>query len=295
MVGGRFGAIVGGFLAIALLYFLPVFFLSHVNETDAKVAVLAMSTILLAGALLLTWAWLRFLVRDGYETRAACTHPYEPWSWRRDWAEGEVRASVALLGRLALFFALLGDILAVLLVSFLIDGSKLSEKARQLAAVRYGIAAIVIALAAYILIKAVRWFRATSFMEAAIKLGSVPLYSGIPFPSFIELDPAMRFDGPISVAIGCYETTRICDNRHTDTLWEEELQAVQQGTTIRLEPRAVPDGLPAATIGASSPEVRWSLSVVGSVSGRDLSLSFDLPVFHKGTIVGENAVAASIR
>lgn len=276
------GPIISGAIYVLLLSALPILFLSHISKFQNKAAILAFSTLLLMMAALLGMNWLQYFKSFLYKAKASTKYPDKPWLWRSDWATRKVLSLPGTLGRVGLFFALVGNFFAIVSISFILDDSSLSEKARKLLEIRYGASAILAIIGLYLLWRAgSHWATTRRYTNAALILNSIPLKRRDPFSTQINLDTAMQFSGPATICLLCehVEYHKESGNGHTE-IWRHSQQVIQKGDRLDLTDLIIPHGLPPTSFGENLSDIKWWLSVNGEISGKKVALAFELPMFE---------------
>jgi hypothetical protein len=209
-------------------------------------------------------------------------YPNEPWRWRAEWADGQLRSSGRATAYVAVAFAALWNTIAIP-TGFLV----LPEIARGNYAALVG---LLFPLAgAGLVVWAVRaWLRAARFKGATLVLQRVPVALGGRLRGTIHVDaqvPATE----LRVEVSCVEK-RSGRNRESmeRIVWQNRWTVPRDRCEITPTYSAIPLDLPlpadapatSATDGADA--VEWRLDASAECEGPDLWLRFELPVFAAG-------------
>ncbi|HVS22273.1 MAG TPA: DUF3592 domain-containing protein [Gammaproteobacteria bacterium] len=209
-------------------------------------------------------------------------YPNEPWRWRAEWADGQLRSSGRATAYVAVAFAALWNTIAIP-TGFLV----LPEIARGNYAALVG---LLFPLAgAGLVVWAVRaWLRAARFKGATLVLQRVPVALGGRLRGTIHVDaqvPATE----LRVEVSCVEK-RSGRNRESmeRIVWQNRWTVPRDRCEITPTYSAIPLDLPlpadapatSATDGADT--VEWRLDASAECEGPDLWLRFELPVFAAG-------------
>lgn len=225
------------------------------------------------------------LTKERKEGKLAAERPEEPWTWKEDWAKGEIRDSnLATLMGVGAFAALWN------FISFPIAGLVAPEvfvKGNWLAALAFLFPLIglgLLAWAGYLVLQ----YR--KYGESIFEMASVPGVIGGKLAGVIRTNVHMRPDEGFLVKLSCIQqrTTGSGKNRRTveDVLWEDDSLVTRTLGDNDFSKTSIPVlfGIPydcqPSTTGSCEPKIKWKLSTSAAVPGIDYASTFEVPVFR---------------
>jgi hypothetical protein len=213
-------------------------------------------------------------------------YPNEPWRWRAEWADGNIRSSSRATAHGIAGFAALWNAVAIPTGFFVVPELEKGSYA-ALAGLLFPVAG------AGLVVWAVRaWARAARFKGATLALQRVPVALGGHIRGTIRVDapvPTTEF----RIEVSCIEkhrgrgrgndsTERIAwQNRWT--IPRSRCEITDTYSSIPLD-FPIPADAPAATAAEASDTVEWRLDARAECSGPDMWLRFELPVFATGEL-----------
>ena len=235
-----------------------------------------------AGILALTIVGAR---RKAQEDALQLAQPNEPWLWREDWAEGQVRSSTKSEAWFLWGFAFLWNIICIPLAMFLPE-----ESTGQAQLCRAPRAALPVGGHRTPCRRCPDEHPATQVRQLPLSHGSRPRGPG---RRGVRRGPGSRRDrGPTrgaTIRLSCINQVRSGSGRNSSTtehiLWQEE----QSGILPSSDPRGRGALLPvrfripcdARPTDSTDPDnaILWRLVAQAAVSGVDFTTDFEIPVF----------------
>jgi hypothetical protein len=211
-------------------------------------------------------------------------YPDAPWLWREDWASGQIPSNQSKAALAAWGFAILWNVISwMVTIAFLTDSSQ--SHPRGMFLLIFLFPAIGLAL----LVAAVRTtLVARRFGASVLRLKTLPVVLGGALDGVIELHTTLPKDAPVRTRLSCLRrvTTGSGDDRRTqeNVLWQREnllrpgLPEFRAGHTgIPVFFRVPADQPPVTPSGREG--VLWRVEAEAKISGPDLKLQFEVPVF----------------
>jgi hypothetical protein len=232
------------------------------------------------------------MVMDSSELQA--DRSAEPWTVRKEWAEGRIRgqtgSNALLLGLMALLWnGFMGALLGV------VWGDP--GRVDMLKVIMLFLALGLVLLGAAI-VKAVAWLR---FGSSVLELSTVPGVIGGSLEGHIVTRLARRPSAPVQLSLSCIRRRQSKPSRvsggpggtgrrvRTDVLWQgtrlvapEELEPGPSGLLIPVQ-MFIPHGLESTDVQDSDDEILWELAATVDIPGVDFIASFAVPVFATET------------
>jgi hypothetical protein len=211
-------------------------------------------------------------------------HPNEPWLWRKDWAEGQIRSSskkeMAMTWALAAFIVFI----SIPLVPAVIDEA---GKGGEAALVGLVFPLVGLGLLIWAIRATIRWKR---FGTSVVEMASVPGVIGGPVAGTIQTGLRSLPERGFKVTLRSISrvTRGSGRNRSTDEklLWQEEQRLGKEelfpgylGTAARFS-FVVPVDCEQTDELDSGDGTFWTLQVQADIPGVDYDATFELPVFE---------------
>ena len=211
-------------------------------------------------------------------------HPDAPWLWREDWASGQIRSLQSKAALTAWVFAIFWNAISWMVTIGLLTDSRQSHSR--------GVVLLVLlfpAIGLALLAAAVRaTLVARRFGASVLRLKSLPVVLGGALDGVIELSTTLPKDATVRTRLCCLHrvTTGSGDDRRTqeNVLWQREnllrpgLPEFRAGRTGIPVFFAVPADQPPVTPSGGD-GVLWRVEAEAKISGPDLKLQFEVPVF----------------
>ncbi len=210
-------------------------------------------------------------------------HPDQPWMWREDWAEGNVRSSSKTSMLAAVSFAIMWNLISSP-VLFLLPAEVRKENYLALIGLLFPVVGVGLIIWAFI--SARRWVK---YGESTFQAASVPGVVGGPLAGVVHTTAKLRPEQGFRQTLTCLRkvTSGSGEHRSTreDVLWQSS-RVIQQELAADSTTSAIPvqfhipyDAEPTTPSGATSP-VLWRLEIQADAPGVDYHASFEVPVFH---------------
>lgn len=218
------------------------------------------------------------------EKSLAAEHPDQPWTWREDWARGEIRSSGRTLLMIAWIFAIFWNLIS-LPALFFIPG-EVVDKGNRLALLGLLFPAVGLGLLLWAVYLLLRWHK---YGDSVFQMAAVPGVIGGTLAGVIRTAARVRPDSGFRLTLNCVRryTTGSGDNRstHEDILWQDERTLAHALSETDPSTMAIPVlfGIP-YDARPSDPEngsdrIVWRLQVAADVPGIDYHAEFEVPVF----------------
>jgi hypothetical protein len=234
-----------------------------------------------AGVLILTIVGTRRMARE--EARQLA-HPNEPWLWREDWAEGQVRNSTKSEAWFLWGFAVLWNSVSIPLAMFLPE--EILDKHNY--AALFGLLFPVVGIG--VIVAAIRKsIQQRKFGSCLFRMDCVPGVLGGEVSGAILVRGEIVGDAGITIRLACINRVRSGSGKNSSTtehiLWQQE----QSGVRPFPGPRGVGALLPvrfrtpcdAKPTDGTDPHnsILWRLVAQAAVPGVDFTTDFEIPVF----------------
>jgi hypothetical protein len=235
-------------------------------------------------ALAFVWAGWR---KMRTEAALAALHPNEPWLWKPEWVTGRIRPSGRLRVWGTIAVALVWNSASWPLAYGLMQ--QMSEKLKGiglLALVLLTLLAFGLFLAGWAVVVAFRWWK---YGRSVFEMASVPGLIGGQLAGVIRTSCKVRPVDGFRLTLICATRPIGCEATNTSdrVVWRSEELIARD--SLPHDPRrsaipvlfAIPDDCRPTDIEPSEyRETIWRLEVSAKTRGRDLTLSFEVPVFR---------------
>jgi hypothetical protein len=227
--------------------------------------------------------------RVGFKRLAAARelqarYPNEPWRWRAEWADGNIRSSERAAAYGAAGFAALWNAIAIP-TGFFVWPEIGKGNYAALAGLLFPLVG-----AGLVFWAARAWLRAARFKGATLVLQHVPVALGARLRGMIRVDaPVPAADFRIEISSIEKHRGRGRSGESTERMVWQNQWTVPRGrceitptyTAIPLD-LPIPADAPATSAMDGADTVAWRLDASAKCSGADLWLRFELPVFDTG-------------
>jgi hypothetical protein len=222
--------------------------------------------------------------RKAREDARQSAHPDEPWLWRGDWAEGQVRSSTKSAAWFLWGFAVLWNSISTPLAVFLPE--EILDKHNYAASLGLLFPLVGIGIIIAAIRKSIQQYK---FGNCLFRMDRVPGVLGGEVSGAIVARGEIVSDAGVTIQLSCINSVRSGSGKNSSTtehvLWQQEQSGVQPspgpGGARSVLPVRFRTPCDARPTDSSNPDnsILWRLAAQAAVPGVDFATDFEIPVF----------------